>query len=115
VVEGFTGPNQHSIEGHGVIVLKDEAVSAARLGIEVGDRISKTSGCSHDGYASIAQGEQLPQPTGFKARGHEEHVGTGVDALRQGGVESEEHAHLLGVLRRQVTEHFVVFLVAGSE
>ncbi len=108
------GPHQGSVKGHGIVRLEGEAVALTGGRIKVLDGVGQAAGRAYHGHTAVAHGDHLPQAAGFKARGHEEHVRPGVDALGQGSVESQEDSHLVRMTAGQVAEQIMVMLLAGA-
>ena len=67
-------------------------------------RILKASGGSNDGNGSVAQRIQLIETARLKARRHQIEIGTGFDAVRQGGIKTNSCSHLIRESLGQISE-----------
>ena len=81
----------------------------------VGDNgIAQTAGFAHDGQGAVAHGDDLREAAGLKERRHEEHVGAGVHAAGEGGVESDARCHGARILVGEVAHGLLVIARAQN-
>src|ERR1019366_4570635 len=76
--------------------------------------IQPAGGASH-GHRAIAQAVHLVEPAGFVVAEHEEDVGSGLDAVRQGAVETDARGDSSGMLLLHEAEEVLELRVAGAQ
>src|SRR5689334_24738882 len=79
-----------------------EAVAVSRMLVDVADGVGEPADGAHDGDRAVAQRDELTQTARLEARRHEEQVATGIDPLRQGGVEPEREEEPRGIALAQL-------------
>ena len=79
------------------------------------DGVLEAAGLAHHGQGAVAHGDDLREAAGLELGRHEEHVGAGVHALRERGVELDARAHLTGVLILEPAQTLLVVGVTGAE
>src|SRR5262249_47809320 len=79
------------------------------------DGIVESAGRAHDGYGSVFQAVNLAESAGLVTRGHQEHVGSGFNLVRQGVVIGDAHRDLARNPAYQPGEHLFVQPVAAAQ
>ena len=77
--------------------------------------VLQATGLAHNGQGAVAHGDDLRQATGLKLRGHQEHIGGGVHALRKCRVKLDTRRHGAGVFALEVAQAVLVVAVAGTQ
>ena len=77
--------------------------------------VLQATGLAHNGQGAVAHGDNLRQATGLKLRGHQEHIGGGVHALRKRRVKLDTRRHGAGVFVLEVAQSVLVVAVAGTQ
>ena len=77
--------------------------------------VLQATGLAHNGQGAVAHGDDLRQATGLKLRGHQEHIGGGVHALRKRRVKLDTRRHGAGVFALEVAQAVLVVAVAGTQ
>ena len=77
--------------------------------------VLQATGLAHNGQGAVAHGDNLRQATGLKLRGHQEHIGGGVHALRKRRVKLDTRRHGAGVFVLEVAQAVLVVAVAGTQ
>ena len=77
--------------------------------------VLQATGLAHNGQGAVAHGDNLRQATGLKLRGHQEHIGGGVHALRKRRVKLDTRRHGAGVFALEVAQAVLVVAVAGTQ
>ena len=77
--------------------------------------VLQATGLAHNGQGAVAHGDDLRQATGLKLRGHQEHIGGGVHALRKRRVKLDTRRHGAGVFVLEVAQAVLVVAVAGTQ
>ena len=79
------------------------------------DGIPQAAGLADDGRRAVAAGHHLCQAAGLALGRHDEHVCTGVDLLRQGGLKADVGAHAARVTGAQVREEGLVLVLTAAQ
>ena len=98
-----------------VKVAKREARALAGKLVVRDHGVLQAAGLAHNGQGAVAHGDDLRQAAGLKLRGHQEHVGSSIHALRQRRIELDACGHGAGVLILEVAQAVLVVAVAGAQ
>ena len=98
-----------------VKVAKREARTLAGKLVVRDHGVLQATGLAHDGQGAVAHGDDLRQAAGLKLGRHQEHVGSGIHALRERRVELDARGHGAGVFVLEVAQAVLVVAVAGAQ
>ena len=79
------------------------------------DGVVESADGADDGNGAVLERVDLVEAAGFVARGHEEHVGAGLDAVRHVIVVSDLDGEAARILADETAEEILVILVSGAE
>ena len=97
------------------VLVELEAGAFAGADIVGFDGVVEAAGGADDGDGAVLERVDLVEAAGFVARGHEEHVGAGLDAVRHLIVVSDLDGEAAGILADETAEEILVILVSGAE
>src|SRR5581483_2362898 len=103
--EGAMHRLSQRVRGVGV---EAQAGASVRMRVHITHRVGESARRVYHGKGTVAHGDELPQPARLELAGHQEEVGSGIDAMRERVVEADTRADIARGLREFAEELLVV-------